>query len=156
MNNSKINFRNRIDRAHVRAVFVSIAIALVCFALSPAVLAQDGAVGDGTSTDRFSPVQVAGLTGMTAVAAGTYHSLALKSDDAGEITEVEEEARREPPLTAFKFENNRLSFDWKDSDDTTRFEMRVTGERTAEVRTVADPAPLRPFRLAKIAESPQN
>src|SRR5438046_9879357 len=49
MNNSKINFRNRIDRAHVRAVFVSIAIALVCFALSPAVLAQDGAVGDGTS-----------------------------------------------------------------------------------------------------------
>src|SRR5436305_14713583 len=50
MNNSKINFRNRIDRAHVRAVFVSIAIALVCFALSPAVLAQDGAVGDCTST----------------------------------------------------------------------------------------------------------
>ena len=88
--------------------------------------------------------------------AGSMSLGQIKSDDAGEITEVEEEARREPPLTAFKFENNRLSFDWKDSDDTTRFEMRVTGERTAEVRTVADPAPLRPFRLAKIAESPQN
>ena len=39
-----------------------------------------GQLGDGTNTDRSTPVQVSGLTGVTAIAAGDYHSLALKSD----------------------------------------------------------------------------
>jgi alpha-tubulin suppressor-like RCC1 family protein len=37
-------------------------------------------LGDGTTTNRPTPVQVSGLTGVTAVAAGNEHSLALKSD----------------------------------------------------------------------------
>ena len=37
-----------------------------------------GQLGDGTTTDRLTPVQVA--TGVTAVAAGNAHSLFLKSD----------------------------------------------------------------------------
>ena len=37
--------------------------------------------GDGgTTTQRTTPVQVSGLTGVTAIAVGAYHSLALKSD----------------------------------------------------------------------------
>jgi len=45
-----------------------------------------GQLGDGTRTDRFTPVQVKGpggsdwLTDVQAVAAGGYHSLALKTD----------------------------------------------------------------------------
>jgi Regulator of chromosome condensation (RCC1) repeat len=39
-----------------------------------------GQLGDGTTTDRTTPVQVSGFTGVTAIAAGTEHSLALKSD----------------------------------------------------------------------------
>ena len=42
-----------------------------------------GQLGDGTTTNRTSQVQVSGLgsgSGVTAVAAGTIHSLALKSD----------------------------------------------------------------------------
>ena len=39
-----------------------------------------GALGDGTTTNRSSPVQVAGLTNVIAIAAGGYHSLALRSD----------------------------------------------------------------------------
>jgi len=45
----------------------------------------DGQLGDGTTTRRFSPVQVrdpagtAPLTGVTAIAAGTWHSLAARS-----------------------------------------------------------------------------
>ena len=39
-----------------------------------------GQLGDGTKTDRSTPVPVQGLTGVVAVAAGEYHSLALKSD----------------------------------------------------------------------------
>ncbi|NOK38262.1 kelch-like protein [Corallococcus exercitus] len=39
-----------------------------------------GQLGDGTSTDRSTPVQVQGLTGIKALTAGHYHSLALKQD----------------------------------------------------------------------------
>jgi len=39
-----------------------------------------GQLGDGTATDRLSPVQAAGLSGVTAVSAGHDHTAALKSD----------------------------------------------------------------------------
>src|SRR5919112_1171963 len=39
-----------------------------------------GALGDGTNTDSNTPVQVSGLSGVQAVAAGELHSLALKND----------------------------------------------------------------------------
>lgn len=39
-----------------------------------------GGLGDGTFTDRSTPVQVAGLTNVVAVAGGLWHSIALKAD----------------------------------------------------------------------------
>ena len=39
-----------------------------------------GQVGDGTTTHRWSPVQVSGLTGVTGLDAGEAHSLALRQD----------------------------------------------------------------------------
>jgi alpha-tubulin suppressor-like RCC1 family protein len=41
---------------------------------------DSGQVGDGTTTNASTPVAVNGLTGVTAVAAGYLHSLALRSD----------------------------------------------------------------------------
>jgi len=40
----------------------------------------NGQLGDGTTGNRTAPVQVAGLTGVQAIAGGGYHSLALKND----------------------------------------------------------------------------
>jgi hypothetical protein len=40
----------------------------------------DGRLGDGTTTVRYAPVQVSGLTGVVALAGGERHSLALKDD----------------------------------------------------------------------------
>ena len=37
-------------------------------------------MGDGTYTDSSTPVQVSGLSGATAIAAGAYHTVSLKSD----------------------------------------------------------------------------
>ena len=37
-------------------------------------------MGDGSTTDRATPVQVTGLTGVVAIAAGDAHSLAVKSN----------------------------------------------------------------------------
>ena len=39
-----------------------------------------GQLGDGSTTNRTTPVQVSGLTGVVAIAGGGNHSLALKSD----------------------------------------------------------------------------
>jgi len=40
-----------------------------------------GQLGDGTTTDRLTPVPVPGLTDVVSVVAGSTCSLALKSDD---------------------------------------------------------------------------
>ena len=42
--------------------------------------AGHGQLGDGTSVNKAAPAQVAGLSGIVAIAAGGYHSLALKAD----------------------------------------------------------------------------
>jgi alpha-tubulin suppressor-like RCC1 family protein len=39
-----------------------------------------GQLGDGTTTNRFTPVQASGPTGVTAIAAGNTHTIALESD----------------------------------------------------------------------------
>jgi alpha-tubulin suppressor-like RCC1 family protein len=39
-----------------------------------------GQLGDATTTDRTTPVQVSGLSGVKAISAGSNHSLALKTD----------------------------------------------------------------------------
>ena len=41
---------------------------------------SNGQLGDGTNVDRYSPVQVSGLAGMTAIAAGENHAISLNGD----------------------------------------------------------------------------
>ncbi len=75
-----------------------------------------GKLGDGTTTDRYIPVQVKDpggigfLTGVTAVSAGYYHSLALKCDGIGAPTispitpgQIEEGAFRPVLITGSGF-----------------------------------------------------
>ncbi|WP_158623492.1 MopE-related protein [Corallococcus sp. CA053C] len=41
---------------------------------------SEGQLGDGTTTNRSTPVQVTGVTGVAALVAGDFHTLALKQD----------------------------------------------------------------------------
>ena len=41
---------------------------------------DSGQLGDGTTLQRTTPVQVSGLTNMTAIAGGNYHTIAVKND----------------------------------------------------------------------------
>ena len=45
-----------------------------------------GQIGDGTTTTRFTPVQVTALTGIIAISAGEYFTLALKSDGTFQVS----------------------------------------------------------------------
>ena len=47
---------------------------------------SEGELGDGTTTDRHAPVQVSGLTGAVAIAAGGSHSLAALAGSIPELT----------------------------------------------------------------------
>ncbi|PYT63166.1 MAG: hypothetical protein DMG35_05100, partial [Acidobacteria bacterium] len=44
------------------------------------VIASFGELGNGTNTASNTPMQVSGLSGVTAIAGGELHGLALKSD----------------------------------------------------------------------------
>ena len=39
-----------------------------------------GQLGDGTTTDRYTPLQVIGINGITAISAGWKYTVALKND----------------------------------------------------------------------------
>jgi alpha-tubulin suppressor-like RCC1 family protein len=39
-----------------------------------------GELGDGTTTDRYTPVQVSSLAGITGISAGVKYTVALKND----------------------------------------------------------------------------
>ncbi len=44
---------------------------------------SSGQLGDGTTTDRYTPIRVSGISGVVAIAAGNWHTGALKSN--GEV-----------------------------------------------------------------------
>lgn len=74
-----------------RGVILCLMLAALLTGARSAIRAQAGSVwawgynvqgelGDGTNTQRYLPIQPSGITGMTQVAGGGYHSLALRAD----------------------------------------------------------------------------
>src|SRR5215208_1144181 len=73
----------------VAALFAAIVLLLVAVERTDAQVQGElwawgrndyGQLGDGTTTQRNTPVQVSGLSDVKAIAGGFYHSLALKND----------------------------------------------------------------------------
>ncbi len=85
----------------------------------------------------------------------------LKVDPNGDVESVTAASATSSPLLDLHLADSVLSFSRRDGDDRDRFELRVTGDRTAELTLILDedsrrelasdgiPAP-KPFRLRKI------
>lgn len=74
---------------------------------------EQGQLGDGTITRRYSPVQSQGLEGITAVAAGNYHSLAVSTCQAEPLDSGIDLCRLEPgDVIAYRSISDDTQFHW--------------------------------------------
>jgi hypothetical protein len=85
----------------------------------------------------------------------------LKVDPSGELESVTAASTMSSPLLDLHLADSVLSFSSKDGDDRDQFELRLTGDKTAELSLILDEEsrqelasggipPPRPFRLRKI------
>ena len=86
---------------------------------------------------------------------GTLSPGTITVNDDGDITDAQpsdpEPAGKELPILNPKIEDGKLSFDWKDTDDdTSKFELKITGEGEAELRLIgAGDHPIKPVLLRR-------
>ncbi len=74
---------------------------------------------------------------------GTLSPGRISVNEEGDITDAQpsdpEPSGKDRPILNPKIEDGKLSFDWKDSDDeTSKLELKITGEGEAELRFVVD------------------
>jgi len=85
---------------------------------------------------------------------GTLSPGTITVNDDGDITDGQpsapEPSGKELPIMNPKIEDGKLSFDWKDSDDdTSKFELKITGEGEAELRLVGAGDHIKPIVLRR-------
>lgn len=126
-------------------------------ALALLAVAASFAIGQQRAPARFAGVWNAEHRGKTFVIlklknseppSGSIAAGNVRADDAGRVIEVEEEARNERPLGDIAEKDAVLSFSSRDnSGEIIRYEMRLIGEKEAELRILE--APIQPFTLRK-------
>lgn len=83
---------------------------------------------------------------------GTLSPGRITVNDDGDITDAQPSdpklSGKELPILNPKIKDGKLSFDWKDSDDeTSKFELKITGEGEAELRMID--YPIKPITLRR-------
>ena len=86
--------------------------------------------------------------------AGTLSPGQITVNDDGDITKAQpsepEPSGKELPILNPKIDDRKLSFDWKDSDDdTSKFELKITGEGEAELRLISAGDHIKPIVLRR-------
>jgi len=99
-----------------------------------------GQLGDGTMTDRLTPVQVSGLTDAVAIAAGYWHSLALTREDTGGTGSPQGYRRQYRPRTEGLFARIVRVIDERRQNDQ---EAYLAALREVQERSLSDYATLR-------------
>jgi hypothetical protein len=82
---------------------------------------------------------------------GTLSGGSFSVNSEGDLTEASG-GGKELPISNAKIDGDRLSFDWKDSDDETlKLEMQLIGDGEAQLRFVSAPedAKIKPFPLKR-------
>ena len=76
---------------------------------------NEGELGDGTYTRELSPEQVPGLTGVSAIGAGNYHTLALVSDTAPPVVSAGPDVTAKAVFTqtATATDASPMTYSWK-------------------------------------------
>jgi hypothetical protein len=86
--------------------------------------------------------------------AGTLSPGQITVNDDGDITDAQqsepEPSGKELPILNPRIEDGKLSFDWKDTDDdTSKFELKITGEGEAELRLIGAGDHIKPIVLRR-------
>jgi hypothetical protein len=85
---------------------------------------------------------------------GTLSPGTITVNDDGDITDAQpsepEPSGKELPILNPKIGDRKLSFDWKDTDDdTSKFELKITGEGEAQLRLIEFGDHIKPIILRR-------
>jgi len=82
---------------------------------------------------------------------GTTHACNINVNSEGELIEPKTSDGKTNPILDPKIDRDTLSFAVKDEDggESTKFELKLTGEGQAELRCLNPPVPIKPIHFAK-------
>lgn len=133
----------------IRRRLLQVVFTIVSAACIPAAGEQRDFVGTWQATFKGDVFMTLKITGGPSIA-GTLSGGNIRVDESGELTEASG-GGEEHPISNVKVDGDRMSFDWKDDDETLKMEFKLTGAGAAELQFLSLPegVKMKPIRFTR-------